>query len=153
MRAPLAIAFAVLAFAPGAARAQDAAAPAAEAPAATAPAAPPKPGLDGSKALVCDLVEAAQCDGAAACIDVTPAQIDLPGPVHVDFGGRRLHSADEQRTSPILAVEKQDGLLLLQGHDQGRGWTMVVDRSNGHLSATLADVEGSFALAGACHPK
>jgi hypothetical protein len=148
MRAPLAIAFALLALAPGAAHAQDAAAPAA----AAAPAPPPKPGLDGSKPLVCDLVEAAQCDGVAACIDVTPAQIDLPGPVHVDFAGKRLHSADGQRTSPIVALETQDGLLLLQGHQDGRGWTMVVDRSNGHLSATLADVEGSFALAGACHP-
>jgi hypothetical protein len=120
---------------------------------ALAPAAAPAAGLDGSKALVCDLVEAAECDGTATCTDVTPAQIDLPGPLHVDFAGKRLHSSDEQRTSPIVAVEAQDAVLLLLGHDGGRGWTLVIDRATGHLSATVADAEGSFALAGACTPK
>jgi hypothetical protein len=152
MRARVALALAPLLLAAVAAHAQDAAAPAPGA-AAPKPAAPAKPGLDGSKALVCDLVEAAQCDGAAVCTDVTPAQIDLPGPVHVDFAGKRLHSTDGQRTSPIVAVETGEGLLLLQGHDDGRGWTMVIDRANGHLSATIADAEGAFVLAGACAPK
>ena len=118
-----------------------------------APAATRAASIDGSKPLVCDLVEAAQCDGAAKCTDVTPEQIDLPGPVHVDFAGKRLHSADAQRSSPIASVEPQDAQLLLQGSDGGRGWTMVIDRTSGHLSATVTDVEGVFVLAGACVAK
>jgi len=73
--------------------------------------------------------------------------------VHVDFAGKRLHSSDGQRQSPIVAVETQEGLLLLQGNDAGRGWTMVIDRASGHLSATIADAEGAFVLAGACTAK
>ena len=109
--------------------------------------------VDGSKPLVCDLVEAAQCDGLAACSDVTLEQIDLPGPIHVDFAGSRLHSTDEQRTSPIASVAKEDAVLLLQGSENGRAWTMVIDRATGHLSATLADAEGAIVIAGACTAK
>jgi hypothetical protein len=107
-------------------------------------------GLDGSKPLVCDLVEAAQCDGVAKCKEVAVEQIELPAVVHVDFAGSRLTAPDEPRTSPIKAVEALDAVLVLQGHQNGRGWTMVIERATGHLSATLADAEGAFVLAGAC---
>lgn len=106
--------------------------------------------IDGKTALVCDLSEAAQCDGVAECIDVTPAQIGLPGPFHVDFELAQIGSEDGQRTNLIRSIEELETALLLQGHANGRGWTLVIDRATGHLSATLNDIEGAFVLAGAC---
>jgi hypothetical protein len=99
---------------------------------------------------VCDLVEAAQCDGVASCTDVTVEQIGLPPVWHVDFAANQIASADAQRTSPIAAVEALDAVLVLQGRQNGRGWTMVIERATGHLSAALAGAEGAFVLAGAC---
>jgi hypothetical protein len=61
-----------------------------------------------------------------------------------------LTAQEPPRTSPIKAVEALDAVLVLQGHQNGRGWTMVIERATGHLSATLADAEGAFVLAGAC---
>jgi hypothetical protein len=107
-------------------------------------------GIDGSAPLVCNLTGAEQCDGVAACIDVTLPQIDLPDVVHLDFAAKRLASLDGQRTSPISAVEKLDAVLVIQGHQNGRGWTMVIDRATGHLSASIVDTDGGFVLAGAC---
>jgi hypothetical protein len=106
--------------------------------------------LDGKTPLVCDLTKAAQCDGAAVCRDVTFEQIDLPPVIRVDFAGMALASEDGQRTSPIAAVEALDTALVLQGHQNGRGWTLVIDRATGQLSATLAEVEGAMVVAGAC---
>lgn len=106
--------------------------------------------FDGSAPLACDLVHAAQCDAAAACREVTLAQIDLPPEFHVDFEGRRLSSPDEARTSPIAVVQMLEAALLLQGHQNGRGWTMLIDRVTGHLSVSVADIEGAFVLSGAC---
>ena len=40
--------------------------------------------------------------------------------------------------------------IVVQGHQNGRGWTMVIDRETGHLSATLTETPGAFILAGAC---
>lgn len=107
-------------------------------------------GLDTSKPLSCALAKASQCDGVAQCSDVALADIDLPELVNVDFAGKQLASPDRQRTSPILVIEALDAVLLLQGNQNGRGWTMVVERATGHLAATITDVEGVFVLAGAC---
>ena len=106
--------------------------------------------LDGSEPLVCDLVEAAECDGVAKCTDVTVEEIGLPPVWHVDFAASQVASADAQRTSPIAAVEVLDAVLVLQGHQAGHGWTMVIERATGHLSATITGVEGAYVLAGAC---
>jgi hypothetical protein len=106
--------------------------------------------LDTSKPLICEVSEAAECDGVAACTDVTLEQIDLPPLWRVDFAKQQLASKDGQRTSPIASLEALDSVLLLQGHQNGRGWTLAIERATGHLSGSAADAEGSFALAGSC---
>jgi hypothetical protein len=107
-------------------------------------------GLDASQPLRCALAEAAECDEMAECADVTLEQIELPGEWRVDFAAKQLVSIDGQRTSPIHAVDALDAVVVLQGHQGGRGWTMVLERATGRLSATIATVEGAFILAGGC---
>ena len=107
-------------------------------------------GLDGTKTLSCALAEAAQCDGVARCTNVTLEELDLPPLWRVDFAARQLASADGQRTSPVAALETLESVLVLQGHQNGRGWTLVIERATGHLSLSAADAEGAFVLAGAC---
>lgn len=105
-------------------------------------------GLD--EPLSCVLAEAAECDELAECSDVTLEQIELPGAWRIDFAAKQLVSTDGQRTSPIHAVEALEAVVVLQGHQNGRGWTLVLERATGRLSATIATVEGAFILAGGC---
>ncbi len=107
-------------------------------------------GLDASQPLTCDLTEATQCDGSAKCGPVAFEQIDLPPVIQVDFAEKRINSEDGQRRSPIASVETRDAVLLLQGHQDGRGWTLVIERATGALSAALADAEGGLMVTGAC---
>jgi hypothetical protein len=107
-------------------------------------------GLDASQTLMCDLAGAAQCDGAAKCQPVTFEQIDLPPVIQVDFAEKQILTEDGQRRSPIASVETHDAVLLLQGHQDGRGWTLVIERATGALSAAVADAEGGFVVTGAC---
>jgi hypothetical protein len=109
--------------------------------------------IDGKKALVCDLVDASLCDGAATCASTQFAAVDMPSVYVVDFAAQRLASEDGQRTSPIASQELLETALVLQGVQNGRGWTMVIERATGHLSATIADVEGALVIAGACAPR
>jgi hypothetical protein len=117
---------------------------------ALAPAVARAESLDTSKPLVCSIAEAAECDGIAACTDVTLEQIDLPAVWRVDFAAKQIAAQDGQRTSPIAATETLDAVIVLQGHQNGRGWTLVVERATGHLQASAADAEGTYALAGSC---
>jgi hypothetical protein len=114
------------------------------------PAAARAEGLDASKPLTCSLTDASECDGVALCRDVTLEQIELPPLWHVDFAAKQLKSEDGRRTSPIAVVETVDSALVLQGNQNGRAWTLVVERATGHVSATVADNEGAFVLAGSC---
>jgi len=107
-------------------------------------------GLDASQPLTCDLAQVAQCDGSAQCMPVTFEQIDLPPVIRVDFAESQINSEDGQRRSPIASVETRDAVLLLQGHQDGRGWTLVIERATGALSAALADAEGGLVVTGAC---
>ena len=109
--------------------------------------------IDATKPLRCALAQAAECDEAAECSDVTLEQIELPGEFRVDFAGKQLVSGDGQRTSPVQAVEALEAVVVLQGHQNGRGWTMVLERATGRLSATIATLEGAFVLAGGCIPE
>jgi hypothetical protein len=107
--------------------------------------------LDAKKPLRCALGPASECDAAADCSDVPVAEIGLPEIVRIDFDARHLASPDDPRTSPISAVETLEKVIVLQGHQDGRGWTIVVDRATGQLAASLADIEGVFVLAGGCN--
>jgi len=106
-------------------------------------------GPDASQPLVCALAEAAECDGVARCAGVAVSDIDLPPVVRVDFAAMQLVSEDGARTSPIATVGTLEAVVVLQGHQNGRGWTLAIERATGHLSAAVADAEGSLALAGA----
>lgn len=117
---------------------------------AVAPAVARAEGLDASKPLLCSITEAAECDGVALCTDVTLEQIELPPLWRVDFAAKQLVSEDGRRTSPIGVLETLEAVLVLQGHQNGRGWTLVVERATGHLSASAADAAGAFVLAGSC---
>ncbi len=117
---------------------------------ALVPAAARAEGLDTSKPLMCSLTEVSECDGVALCKDITLDQVDLPPLWRVDFAAKLLKSENGQRTSPIAVVETGDSSLVLQGNQNGRAWTIVVERGTGHVSATVADNEGAFVLAGSC---
>jgi len=108
-------------------------------------------GLDGTAPTSCELFEEGmECDSDGECSDVTPEQIGLPGLVQVDFIGGVLSSEDGLRASPIAGVETLDELLVLHGHQETRGWTMVIERSTGRLVATIVDAGGHVVLVGAC---
>ncbi len=106
--------------------------------------------FDGNQALVCTFESAAACDGDAQCGTVTSADIDLPDSIGVDFKGRRLHSPDGQRTSPIDATAVTDAALIAQGNQNGRGWSMAIDRASGRMVGTIAEPDGVFVVTGSC---
>ena len=106
--------------------------------------------FDGKQELVCSAGDAAECDTSAACDKVAAGEIDLPGAIHVDFKKKVVRSADGQRSSPIRSVEVEEAALIVQGSQNGRGWSMVIERASGKLTGTIAEIAGAFVLSGSC---
>ena len=111
-------------------------------------------GFDGSQDLLCAPTDIAQCDETARCERVSPSEVDLPPFIKLDFGKKRMMSlADPPRETPIETVHQRDGLTILQGAQNGRAWSLVIDQASGRMTGSVADGEGAFAVFGACTPR
>jgi hypothetical protein len=106
--------------------------------------------FDGEQGLVCTFESAAECDTDAQCATSSIGEIDLPESIGVDFKAHRLRSPNGQRTSPIDAMSVDESVLVAQGNQNGRGWSMVIDRATGHMTGTIVEIEGAFILTGTC---
>ena len=107
-------------------------------------------GFDGHQGLVCKLESAAECDTDAQCATVTSDEVDLPDSISVDFKAHRLRSPDGQRTSPIGSTEVTETVLIAQGNQNGRGWSMAIGRATGRMTGTITETAGAFILTGTC---
>ena len=87
------------------------------------------------------------------CAPTTIEEVNIPSFVKVDFGDKRLsgtgHAGNEQTTT-VERLVKKDGKTILQGAENARAWSLVIDQEDGRLSATVADNEVGFVLFGAC---
>ena len=54
------------------------------------------------------------------------------------------------RESPIRNLEHLNGSIILQGGQNGRGWTMTISEETGRMSSTISSTEEGFIIFGAC---
>ncbi len=110
--------------------------------------------FDGSRDLLCVPTDATQCEGAGDCDRVAVGEINLPRFVDVDFKQKQLHGTllggEEQTTAIQNVVTPADGRLILQGAENGRGWSMTIDPTTGDMSVAIAGDDIGFILFGVC---
>jgi hypothetical protein len=104
--------------------------------------------FDGSKPLICATVEARDCVLGMTCYAGEAREIGAPAFMRVDFSKKTI--TGPQRTTPIVAMEKSENQLLMQGSELGFGWTFAIDQTNGYFSASLTNIDGTFLLFGSC---
>jgi hypothetical protein len=107
-------------------------------------------GFDGKTALECAPAAVAECDLDAACETVPREEVDLPESLKIDFAAKKIVNQDGSRSSPIRSVDVEDGVLIVQGSQNGRGWSLAIDRASGRMSGTIAETAGAFVVSGAC---
>lgn len=108
----------------------------------------------GADVMICASVEASVCslDG---CEVGTPWFWDIPQFIEVDLKAKRLSTtaaSGENRATPINNLERKDGLIFLQGVENGRAFSFVINEETGVLSAAVAREELTVSVFGACTP-
>ena len=53
----------------------------------------------------------------------------------------------------IQSVTQGEGVLILQGAQNGRGWSITITEASGEAVATVSDPVSGFVLFGACTPR
>ena len=110
------------------------------------PAAP----LDGSVPMLCALTSVVECSSRGECERSTSDGANVPPFIRVNVQQRLLSSIDGARTSPITAVQREGGRLMLQGMQNARVWGATIDEQSGQMAATVAEADGAIVVSGAC---
>ena len=93
-------------------------------------------GLDGESRMICAATQAVVCQSAGDCVTGAPEAVNLPVFWHVDPKAKVVKSRTAERgerTSDVTTVETEGGHLVLQGSDEGFGWSLTVNSASGAM--------------------
>ena len=110
--------------------------------------------FDGSSNFICAAISVMGCLDVATCKKGEARTFDLPEFMTIDFKKKIVHASyDNGATeveSPIKNYEKTGTQLVLQGIENGHGWSMAIHRDNGRMSLAVVGEEVSYSMYGAC---
>ena len=116
--------------------------------------------FDGSKELLCAVMNMVECQPGGKCISVTAEEVGIPNFLRIDFKEKKLSAtfADgSKKISLVKNTEKIDGKVILQGAEDGiegvrdgLGWSLAVDEQNGKMVLTASGDAVAFVMFGAC---
>jgi hypothetical protein len=89
------------------------------------------------------------------CETMEPWELNLPDFVQLDLRGRVIKSTDaalEQRETPITRMEREDGLILLQGLQNGRAFSWVITEETGEGTMMIASQDTGVTVFTVCTP-
>lgn len=109
--------------------------------------------LDGSSNLVCAAFNVVACAEVSGCVQGRAKAFDLPEFMVMDFKAKVVRAHRESgltHVSPFKNVEKSHTQLIVQGVEDGHGWTISIDRKTGRATTSLAGELVSYMVFGAC---
>jgi hypothetical protein len=110
-------------------------------------------GLDGSRNMTCAAVSVVACGDAHVCYHGLAKQFGLPEIMVVDVNKKLVRGTAEsgyKQDSPIKHSETTGSQLVLQGVENGHGWSMAIDRTSGRMATVLSGELVSYMIFGTC---
>ncbi|MFC1824024.1 hypothetical protein ACFL9T_15045 [Thermodesulfobacteriota bacterium] len=118
--------------------------------------------FDGSKPLLFAAIEVYEVN-PKGCQEIEAGDINLPNFFIIDFTKKSLTPTPESgitEVSKIERMERVDGLLILQGAEDGYqdirdglGWTLTIDENTGRAVLSASWRNAAFVIFGVCTPK
>ena len=116
--------------------------------------------FDGSKALICAVMDIAECQPGGKCQQVTAEEIGIPSFLRINFKEKSISASymdGSQRSTTIENFEKIDGKVIIQGAEDGiegvrdgLGWSLAIAEETGKMVLTASGDDVGFAMFGAC---
>ena len=106
--------------------------------------------MDGSMPILCALSSVVECARGGSCDRSSAEDAQVPPFLRINVQQRLLSTPDGGRTSPIAAVQRANGRLMLQGMQNERVWGAVVNEETGQMSATVGEDDGAIIISGSC---
>jgi len=111
--------------------------------------------LAGSEAILCTSIQATVCYMDEDCEIGTPWNWNIPQFIEIDFAEKVLRTtkaSGENRQTPFKNIEREDGLIFLQGVERGRAFSFAIEEDTGLVSIAVARNGVTVSVFGACTP-
>ena len=109
--------------------------------------------IENADRLLCSTSRIIVCFENGECVDALPWELNVPQFVIIDAKKMTLSTtkaSDEARSTPIRTLLRDEGTLILQGVEQGRAFSFVIDELSGLLTASVARDSMAVSVFGAC---
>ena len=103
--------------------------------------------------LICASVNVVACIDNGICQQGTAQNFDVPTFMIIDFERKLIQTRGEvegEAVSHILSSEMGKDSILLQGYEEGRGWTMALVRGTGRMRLSSTGPDMNFTITGNC---
>ena len=110
--------------------------------------------FDGSSKIICAALDVVGCVDGAKCLKGPARTFELPEFMTVDFKKKVVHvsydGGTKEAESPIKNHQTTGTQLILQGVENGHGWSMAIHRSTGRMTTVAVGEDLSFSIFGVC---
>ena len=109
--------------------------------------------LEGVDTMICAASQVNICLENDTCYSATPAQLGVPDFVVIDTRKKTISTtkaSNENRSTSFTSIEKNDGLIYLQGIEGRRAFSFVIDEATGRMTVSVARDGLSVSVFGAC---
>ena len=111
--------------------------------------------VSGEDRILCSSIEATICTQLDGCEIGAPWLWGIPQFIEIDLKAKQLSTtaaSGESRATPVTSLERQEGHVFLQGVENGRAFSLVINQDTGVLSAAVAREGITVSVFGACTP-
>ncbi len=116
--------------------------------------------FDGSKELICSIMDIVECGPGGKCQQVTAEEVGIPHFLKINFKNKKItatHIGGSKRSTDIENLEKIDGKVIIQGAEDGVegdrdgvGWSLAIAQESGKMVLTASGDDVGFVVFGAC---
>ena len=103
--------------------------------------------------LLCSTSRVVVCFEDGECVESLPWELNIPQFVVIDTKKKTISTtkaSNENRSTPIRTLQRDGGLVIFQGIEQGRAFGVVIDEESGLLTGSVARDGMSVSVFGAC---
>ena len=109
----------------------------------------------GVERMLCSSVQVTACLDGGDCIIDVPANLNVPQFIEIDLKAKSLHTtkaSGENRATAIEHLKREGGLIVVQGVELERAFSILIHEETGSLTAAVARDGYAVSVFGACTP-
>jgi len=109
--------------------------------------------LEGVKEMLCAVSQVQICIENDTCYSALPAALNIPDFVIINPGKKTLtttEASNQNRSTSFSSVEREGGLIYLQGIENGRAFSFVIEETSGRMTVAVSRDGIAVSVFGAC---